>query len=192
MPDAAALNVLNYFDFWSAVPLDGTASYAEIAQRVSLPEDVVKRVLQHAVTLRIFEETEPGKSSSRIRHNSRSAALARSAGLKALVSTILDDAGAPMMVMNEALNRYSRGKPTLTQNTNETSFALFHSGGQFGGYKNSWEMIENDGEGENKGFRQRNFVTFMNYVREIFNLEGICEFIVHLPFFYQGTKASKL
>ncbi|KAI1375063.1 sterigmatocystin 8-O-methyltransferase [Hypoxylon crocopeplum] len=173
MPDAAALNILNYFDFWSAVPLEGTASYSEIAQRVSLPEDVVRRVLQHAVALRIFEETDPSKSASHIRHNSRSAALARSSGLKALVATILDDAGAPMMVMNEALNRYSRGKPTLTQDMNETSFALFHSGGQFGKHGNSWDLLENDGEGEKQGWRQRNFVEFMRYIKEIFHLEGV-------------------
>ncbi|OTA94552.1 hypothetical protein M434DRAFT_10624 [Hypoxylon sp. CO27-5] len=176
LPDAAALNVLNYFDFWSAVPLDGSASYAEIAQRVSLPEDVVKRILKHAVSLRIFEETEPGKSSSRIRHNSRSAALARSSGLRALVSTILDDAGAPTMILNEALNRYSRGKPELTQNMNETAFALFHKGGQFGGYENSWDLLENDGEGEKKGWRQRNFVEFMRYIKEIFHME---ELVLH-------------
>ncbi|KAI0902417.1 sterigmatocystin 8-O-methyltransferase [Annulohypoxylon nitens] len=173
LPDAAALNTLNYFDFWSAVPLTGSASYAEIAQHVSLPEDVVRRVLQHAVTLRIFEETEPGKSASLIRHTSRSAALARSSGLKALVSTILDDAGAPMMVLNEALSRYSRGKPALTQNINETSFALFHSGGQFGKHGNSWDLLENDGAGEKQGWRQRNFVEFMRYIKEIFHLEGV-------------------
>lgn len=177
MPDAAALNVLNSFDFWSSVPLEGSASYAEISQHVSLPEEVVRRVLAHAVTLRIFEETEPGKSASRIRHNSRSAALARSSGLKALVATILDDAGAPMMVMNEALSRYSRGKSALTQDMNETSFALFHSGGQFGKHGNSWDLLENDGVGEKQGFRQRNFVEFMRYVKEIFHLEGVGMFI---------------
>ncbi|KAI1212480.1 sterigmatocystin 8-O-methyltransferase [Annulohypoxylon truncatum] len=173
LPDAAALNTLNYFNFWSAVPLTGSASYAEIARHVSLPEDVIRRVLQHAVTLRIFEETEPGKSTSLIRHNSRSAALARSSGLRALVSTILDDAGAPMMVLNEALDRFSRGKPELTQNINETSFALFHSGGQFGKHGNSWDLLENDGAGDKQGWRQRNFVEFMRYIKEIFHLEGV-------------------
>ena len=76
IPDAAALNILNHFDFWSAVPVDGSASYAEIAQRTRLPQDVVYRVVQHATTLRLFAETEPGKPSSRIQHTSRSAALA--------------------------------------------------------------------------------------------------------------------
>lgn len=170
MPDAACLNVLNTFDFWSAVPLAGSASYPEIAARVSLPEDVVTRVIQHATTLRIFAET-PEK---RVAHSSRSAALARSKGLRALTSTILDDAGAPMMVLNEALARYSRGKPALTQDVKETSFALFHSGGVYGArHGNSWELLEGDGEGERKGWRARNFVEFMRYVKEIFHLEGV-------------------
>ncbi|KAG5301688.1 sterigmatocystin 8-O-methyltransferase [Histoplasma ohiense] len=173
MPDAAALNTLNYFDFWSAVPVEGSASYADIAKHTSLPEDVVHRILQHAMTLRIFSETEPGKPSSRVQHTSRSAALARSSGLKALVSTILDDAGAPMMVMNEALARYNRGKPALTQEMNESAFALFHRSGIYGNYSNSWEFLENDGEGEKKGWRAANFVEFMRYVKEIFHLEEV-------------------
>ncbi|KAL1635403.1 hypothetical protein SLS56_001828 [Neofusicoccum ribis] len=173
MPDAACLNALNYFDFWSAVPVDGSASYSEIAQRVSLPEDVARRIVQHGATLRIFAETEPGRTSTRVVHTSRSAALARSSGLRALTSTILDDAGAPMMVMNEALQRYSRGKPALTQDMNETSFALFHSGGIYGKHGNSWDLLEKDGEGEKKGWRARNFVEFMRYVKEIFHLEGV-------------------
>ncbi|OAX79556.1 hypothetical protein ACJ72_06121 [Emergomyces africanus] len=173
IPDAAALNTLNYFDFWSAVPLAGSASYAEIAKHTSLPEDVAHRLLQHAMTLRIFSETEPGKPSSLVQHTSRSAALARSSGLKALVSTVLDDAGAPVMVLNEALARYSRGKPALTQEMNESSFALFHRSGIYGKYSNSWEFLENDGEGEKKGWRAANFAVFMRYVKEIFHLEEV-------------------
>ncbi|EMR64683.1 hypothetical protein MGN70_008603 [Eutypa lata] len=174
IPDAAALNVLNHFNFWAAVPLDGSASYAEIAKHTSLPQDVVYRVLQHAVTLRLFAETEPGKSSSRIQHTSRSAALAKQAGLRALVSSVLDISSTPMMVLNEALDRYSRGKPELTQEMSETAFALLHSGGELSGkHRNSWDFLENDGIGEKKGWRQKSFVEFMSYIKEIFQLEGV-------------------
>ena len=78
-----------------------------------------------------------------------------------------------MLVMHEALDRYSRGKPALTQNMDETSFALFHAGGQFGQHGNSWDLLENDGEGEKQGWRQRNFVEFMKYLKEIFGLESV-------------------
>ncbi|KAI0912396.1 sterigmatocystin 8-O-methyltransferase [Ustulina deusta] len=170
IPDAACLNVLNHFNFWAAVPLEGSASYSEIAERVSLPLDVATRIIQHGTTLRLFEEV----SSSQVRHTSRSAALARQSGLQALVSSVLDITGAPMMAMTSALEKYSKGKAELTQDLNETAFALFHSTGPFGKkYTNSWEYLENDGEGEMRGWRQAKFVEFMKYIREIFHLEGV-------------------
>ena len=169
MPDAAALNVLNHFDFWSAVPLDGTASYGDIAKHTNLPEDVVQRFIAHAKTLRIFADSEPGNPSSPVRHSSRSAALAKSAGLRALVSTVLDDAGPPMTVLPQALERYSLGKAAPPDDITQTAFNLFHHGK----YANSWEYIENEGEGDKKGWRSRNFTTFMAYLKDIFRLEQI-------------------
>lgn len=171
MPDAAALNILNHFDFWSAVPLDGFASTAEISRHTKLPEEVVQRVLDHAKTLRIFTDAEPGDGPARTRHTSRSAALAKSAGLRALVSTILDDAGPPMTVMPQALEKYNVGHETLPEDMSRTAFNMFHGGK----YANSWEYIENDGEGERKGWRSRNFTTFMSYLKDIFRLEQIVD-----------------
>ncbi len=78
------------------------------------------------------------------------------------------------MVMNEALDRYSRGKSELTQEMSETAFALLHSGGQLSGkHNNSWDFLENDGAGERKGWRQKRFVEFMGYIKGIFHLEGV-------------------
>ncbi|KAI1298349.1 sterigmatocystin 8-O-methyltransferase [Xylaria venustula] len=170
IPDAACLNILNHFNFWAAVPLEGSASYSEIAERVSLPLDVTTRVIQHATTLRLFEET----GSSQIKHTSRSAALARQSGLQALVSSVLDITGAPMMAMASALEKYAKGKSELPQGLNETAFALFHGTGPTGKkYTNSWDYLENDGEGEKRGWRQAKFVEFMKYLKDIFHLEGI-------------------
>lgn len=177
MPDQACLNILNHFDFWSAVPVDSSASYASIANHTDLPHEVVQRVLEHAVTLRLFEKVR-GKPDH-VSHTSRSAALAKSSGLRALVSTVLDDAGPPMTVMNQALRKYSLGKPNLTTDMTQTAFALLHGGTgkkddlSKGKYTTSWELIENDGEGEQKGWRQRNFVEFMRYIKEIFQLERV-------------------
>lgn len=174
IPDAACLNVLNHFDFWSAVPLEGSASYEEIARHVSLPRDVVARLVQHALTLRLFEEVEDNDAATRVRHTSRSAALARQSGLQALVSSVLDVTGGPMMALTSALEKYSKGKKELTQDMTETAFSLFHSTGPFGKkHTNSWEYLENDGEGERRGWRQQKFVDFMRYIKEIFQLEGI-------------------
>lgn len=171
MPDATCLNVLNHFKFWSAVPLDGSATYLQIAKHTGLPLDVTYRILQHAITLRIFAEVTPGSPTSSIVHTSRSAAVLKSKGIQALISTVLDDAGAPMMVLHNALEKYSAGKDELSSDMSETAFALLHKDDTFGKHTNSWDFIENDGEGEKKGWRQRNFVEFMNYIKEIFQLE---------------------
>lgn len=77
------------------------------------------------------------------------------------------------MVLHEALRRYNLGQSELTQKVDETAFALFHAGGQFGGFRNTWDMLENDGEGPRKGWRQRNFVEWMAYLKDLFHLEGV-------------------
>ncbi|TQV97281.1 O-methyltransferase family protein [Cordyceps javanica] len=144
MPDIMALNLMNHFDLWSAVPLNDSASVGDIAKHVDLPEEVVKPLVQ-------------------------------STGLRALVSTVLDDAGAPMLAMNKALELHARGQPKLSKDMTRTSFALHQRGATIGNYTTSWEYIENDGDGERKGWRQRNFVEFMRYIKEIFKLEATLE-----------------
>ncbi|KAL1840070.1 hypothetical protein VTK73DRAFT_3857 [Phialemonium thermophilum] len=59
--DAMILSVLDRFDFWSAVPLSGSASYADVAARTQLPETLVRRILRHAMTMRLFAQA--GQSS---------------------------------------------------------------------------------------------------------------------------------
>ena len=166
----AALNILNRFNFWEAVPLDGSASISSIAEKVNLPEEAVKRVIEHATTLRYFTYADPAHpSSSPIQHTSRSAALSKTPGLRALVSGCIENVGPSMLVMPDALEKFALGKKELPTNVQETAFKLAHSGGQvFGDYNNSWELLENDGEGDKKGWRQRTFITWMDYLKDIF------------------------
>ncbi|PSN61610.1 S-adenosyl-L-methionine-dependent methyltransferase, partial [Corynespora cassiicola Philippines] len=140
----------------------------------NLPLDAVQRFVKHATTLRLFSETMSGFTDTKIRHTSRSAALAQNSGLRTLVVVTLETVGGPMMVMYEALERYSRNKAQLPKTIEEKAFALFHKSSMFGGpFDNTWQQLEEDGEGEKKGWRQRNFVTFMNYVKDIFGLEDV-------------------
>jgi hypothetical protein len=166
----AALNILNRFNFWAAVPLDGSASVKSIAQHVKLPEEAVQRVIEHATTIRFFTYADPTHpSTSPIQHTSRSAALARIPGLRALVSGCIENVGPSMLVMPEALEKFALGKKDLPMDTSKTAFKLAHSGGQvFGDYKNSWELLENDGVGDKKGWRQRMFIEWMAYLKDIF------------------------
>ncbi|KAF1847026.1 S-adenosyl-L-methionine-dependent methyltransferase [Cucurbitaria berberidis CBS 394.84] len=171
IPDTSCLNILNQFDFWNAVPVGGQASYEEIAKYTKLPLEVVSRVLDHAITMRFF--VKPSPTATSVLHTSRSAALAKDSGLSALVQMVLDETGPPMFLLPEALRRFSQGKPEITKNMKETAFKLCYSGGAWGDYENSWDFIENDGEGEKKGWRQRNFVKFMAYIKDLFGTEGI-------------------
>ncbi|KAJ3495831.1 hypothetical protein NLG97_g3105 [Lecanicillium saksenae] len=175
IPDIMALNLMNHFDFWSAVPLEGSASVADIATHTDLPEEVVKRVVEHGITLRLFAPEGNYKVTQRVQHSSRSAALVKSSGLRALVSTVLDDAGAPMLAMNQALELHGRGQKSLSKDMTKTAFATHQNGATIGNYATSWEFMENDGQGEHKGWRQRNFVEFMRYLKEIFRLESVLE-----------------
>ncbi|PHH70607.1 hypothetical protein CDD82_7019 [Ophiocordyceps australis] len=170
MPDVAVLTCLNAFNFWSAVPLDTPATYASISHFTHLPLPIVHRLLNHATTLRLFS---PATATS-VKHSSRSAAIAKQPGLRALVSSLLDDASPPMTMLAEALRLYSLGKSDVSQNMEHSAFALFHRGGVYGrAYTTPWEFIENDGEGERKGWRQRNFVQFMGYIKDIFSFEKV-------------------
>lgn len=175
MPDVAALNIMNHFAFWTAVPITGTATLAEIAKHSSLPSSVVQRLVEHGTTIRLFEFVHEESEDLRVRHTSRSAALAQSSGLRALVSTILDDAATPMTVMTQALEKHAVGKDELEEKIEETAFSMLHTGGMFGDHKNSWEYIEQDGLGDRKGWRQRNFTQFMGYLKDLFRYEDIIE-----------------
>ncbi|CBX96647.1 hypothetical protein IAQ61_005490 [Plenodomus lingam] len=171
IPDASCLNILNQFDFWHAVPVNGSATFEEVAKHTNLPVEVVHRVLDHAVTMRFFAKPTP--TSTSVIHTSRSAALAKDTGLSALVQMVLDETGPPMFKLPEALRRFSQGKQTLTTDMTQTAFKLCHSGGIWGDYANSWDLIENDGVGAQKGWRQRNFVKFMAYIKDLFHTESL-------------------
>lgn len=171
IPDTSCLNILNQFDFWNAVPVNGSASFEEVAKHTKLPVEVVHRVLDHAITMRFFAKPTP--TSTSVVHTSRSAALAQDPGLSALVQMVLDETGPPMFQLPEALRRFSQGKPSLTTDMTQTAFKLCHSGGVWGDYANSWDFIENDGTGAQKGWRQRNFVKFMAYIKDLFHTESL-------------------
>lgn len=153
------------------MPLDGTATHEQVAKHTSLPVEVVQRTLDHAVTMRYFARPEP--TSTSVKHTSRSAALAKDSGLKALVQMVLDETSPPMMMLPEALRQFAVGKSEISKSQKETAFRLCHSGGIWGDYDSTWDFIENDGEGEAKGWRQRNFIKFMAYIKDLFKTESI-------------------
>ncbi|KAF4126250.1 O-methyltransferase [Geosmithia morbida] len=186
MPDQACLSILNHFHFWFAVPLDHSASYEEISKYTKLPIEVVRRVLEHAVTLRLFSKAGPRG----VKHTSRSAALTKESGLRAAVTTLLEEVGPPMTIMNQTLRLHAFDKSELSSGMDVTAFSLLHSGTLFGGkkYTSPWDFIENDGEGESKGWRQRSFADFMSYIKDVFHFEDV----VQAVYDWQGAGEIKV
>lgn len=48
------------FGIAGMVPSGGQVAFEDIAQQTRLSEDMIRRILRHAVTMRIFCEPEPG------------------------------------------------------------------------------------------------------------------------------------
>ncbi|RYP42261.1 hypothetical protein DL767_000425 [Monosporascus sp. MG133] len=160
-------------DFWSAVPLDGTASYEEIAKRTNLPVDVVRRVIRHALTFRFFAETNPGDPSTRVKHTALSGVLVRSAGARGAFQTMFEIGGGPTLMLHQALSKYNAGRAEMAQGVDKSAFAMFNSQHGDGKYTDYWQYLENSGEGEKKGHRQKSFSKYMDFVTSLFGHENV-------------------
>ncbi|KAI9148322.1 O-methyltransferase lcsG [Paramyrothecium foliicola] len=166
LSEATTLNVLNHFNFWDAVPIEGDVSLDQIAEKVNLPIEVVRRILDHALAIRYFARVDPALKASRIKHNSRSIAIARDRGLRANIATTLDSGGPPTIALSRALEKFSYGEPELPKETGSLAFNYAYSGGMLGKYDSLWDLIEGDGEGEKKGWRQKEMVALMKHTKE--------------------------
>lgn len=166
----AILDVLNQFDFWSAVPLSGSATHAEVAARTGLPEDLVRRFLRHAATMRLFvlvaaaEGDGDGSGQARVAHTAASAFVARSPAHRGWIAHHLEESRVACTRLPDALRRFSVGRAAAAQELGETAFALAFGGGEGGGAGTGvtfWDFIREDGEGERKGFRTGRFAQAM-------------------------------
>ena len=96
------LRVIDEFNIPQAVPLNGDASFAEIAAKVGLPERPIRRILQHAITCRIFCEPRPGY----IAHTAASAVFLRTPEISAWVGHNLEEVWPANVKISEALRLY--------------------------------------------------------------------------------------
>lgn len=79
-----------HYKLANAVPLDGTASYAEIATASGLKEDLCRRFIRLAMGSHVF--TEDSKTQ-RVRHTASSRRLATDQGFYDAVGLEIDDLG---------------------------------------------------------------------------------------------------
>ena len=100
------LDFLTKFNVWSAVPLDGPISYADLATKVNVPESILRRVLRHAMTLKLFTCPSSDPNSDLVAHTATSAIPARNPLLSSLIGHNTDMMGAAMVKQAEAIAQW--------------------------------------------------------------------------------------
>ncbi|KAI0012208.1 sterigmatocystin 8-O-methyltransferase [Xylariaceae sp. FL0662B] len=58
--NCVSLQAISRFRIASLVPVGGQTTFAKIAEQTGLEEHAVRRLLRHAMTMRVFQEPEPG------------------------------------------------------------------------------------------------------------------------------------
>lgn len=113
------LHSIYTLDVASKVPLDGEATFAEIAKAVGLDEDRMTRIIRLAITAGVFKESRPGF----VAHTAMSSVLASNPGASDIFGMLLDDEIEACGHSVEALRKYPEPKNRMI----ETPFALAHN-----------------------------------------------------------------
>ena len=156
--DSATMDILNEFDFWNAVSLDGSATRAEIAAKVGLPESLVRRVLKYAISIRFFA-VDPN-APDKIVHTSLSALPVKNPLMKSWLRHNFHEARPGTVHMPEAFRKYGSGKETWSEEPLESSFAVANVD-RLDKPESFWDYVNRDVEGKPKGWRATKFAESM-------------------------------
>lgn len=143
------LGAMGHFNIFAAVPLDGEISYAAIAAKTNLAEGRVRRILRHAMTNHIFKESRPGY----VAHTATSAVPARNPTLISWIGHNVDEVGASSTKMVEAMERWGDSED-LIETGYGLAFGVDQEKGE-GGNSSFFKFLQDDGEGERKGWRMQ-------------------------------------
>ena len=127
-------------------------SFTDVAAKLGLSEYRVHRILRHAMTFRVFRESHPGY----VAHTGPSAAFVQSPLLNDWVSFNLDEVWPADTKLAEALRRFGD-----SEEPGDSAIGLAFS---FPKDKTYWDFVANDGESENKGWRQKRFAKAMKFI----------------------------
>ncbi|KAI0974688.1 O-methyltransferase-domain-containing protein [Xylaria arbuscula] len=124
--DALALRVVYHYKLANAVPLDGTASYAEIASASGLKEDLCRRFIRIAMGSHLFAED---LVTQRVRHTASSRLLATDQGFADGIGLEIDDLGPASSKVINVWEKYKQETAEPTQSAfcmfNETDKPIF-------------------------------------------------------------------
>jgi hypothetical protein len=154
--DVLVLDVMNQFNFWDAVPLNGSATYAEISSKTGLTESMVRRILRHAMTLHIFTETEHG--SGDVIHTSNSIFPVENPKIRSWLGHNIEEVAAACPLIPDVLQKYGEtsepGESPIMQ--------LFKPNSPKN--MNLFDFFAIDGEGTKRGWRMRRFGDAMEWM----------------------------
>jgi len=85
--NSLSLHAIYHFKIAQSFPVDGTATFGQIAEKVGLDEVNVTRLLRHAMTNRIFKEVEDGV----VAHTPKSRVLAEDKAMDDWVGFCVED-----------------------------------------------------------------------------------------------------
>jgi hypothetical protein len=156
--DATILDILNQFNFWDAVPINGSATYTEIAVKVNLPENLVRRILRYAITIRYFAFA-PG-SKETIVHTSLSAAPAKNKLLRAWLQHNFEEVRPGTVHIPESFRKYSAGSDEPSQEATQSAFTLANVD-RLSEPQTYWDYLTRQEEGKPKDFRSSRFAQAM-------------------------------
>ena len=116
------------------------------------------------MTMHLFAESEP--SSGRVVHTAATSFVVQNPMYRSWMSHNLEEVTPACTKLPAALRMYSQGKDQPAQELHETAFAVefkeqLGEGGSF------WDFIENDGEGDRKGYRTKQFSEAMQVVHQV-------------------------
>ena len=110
-----ALRVAYAYKLPSHVPLEGSCSYASIADTTGLPESIVRRILRHCMCNHIFAQTPKGE----VRHTAASRLIAVDSDSNDAIGMELDEWWPASTYLLDALRKFGDDGEQ-----NETAFAL--------------------------------------------------------------------
>jgi hypothetical protein len=155
------LDILNQFNFFKAVPIGASATYSEIADRTTLPESLVRRVLRHAMTMRLFQEKPPGAGN--VFHTSTTAFLSKNPESCSWIAHHMEDTRPATVYVPQSLQRFSAGKNKASEDIMQSGFAISdfdHTGRP----TSLWEFLDRTPEAKPEGYRVKRFSEAMQVV----------------------------
>lgn len=78
---------------------------------------------------------------------------------------MLDTYGPAVTVLARALDKWSRGKDSIELELGKLPFNYAYSGGLLGKYDSVYDLVEEEGEGDKKGWRQGEMVKAMRFLK---------------------------